>query len=141
MSQKPITQKPVAQTQKPAKASLETIHEVPQDQPEQSQPRDQASVGSVAYFEYLLNAFPNEKDIFFQGTEISDESSIGCPGCETGCDAETPHIDEETGCFHKTCELNSNNCLWCGTSCGEYDYCDSSCAIAEKRADDAAGYY
>ena len=68
-----------------------------------------------------------------------------CPGCETGCEGDA-HIDEKTGTYYKTCCLYlEKNCLWCGRSCGTNDYCDTKCAMDEKRHDDAtsamADYY
>jgi hypothetical protein len=32
-----------------------------------------------------------------------------------------------------------NTCIWCGRASGQWDYCSSNCAIAEKRHDDAMG--
>jgi hypothetical protein len=64
-----------------------------------------------------------------------------CPGCATGCDADTAHINEKTGEYYKTCELIITYCLWCGRNAQGQDYCDTRCAIAEKRYDDIADDY
>ena len=64
-----------------------------------------------------------------------------CPGCATGCDADAAHINEKTGEYYKTCELIITYCLWCGRNAQGQDYCDTRCAIAEKRCDDAADDY
>ena len=61
-----------------------------------------------------------------------------CLGCESGTDAETPHIDPKTNTFYTTCCLNDNNCIWCGSPSGKDDYCGFACIRAEKRADDLA---
>ena len=107
-----------------------------------SQETNKPSVGSVAYFEYLLHTLPEKlKQQQDQQDQQHQESSDECTGCASGCDAETSHIDEKTGYFYKTCELNTTNCLWCGMSCRGDDYCGTACAIAEKRHDDAANEY
>lgn len=64
-----------------------------------------------------------------------------CPGCATGCDADAAHINEKTGEYYKTCELIITYCLWCGRNAQGQDYCDTRCAIAEKRCDEAADDY
>ena len=53
-----------------------------------------------------------------------------CPGCQSGTDAEDPHIDETTGKFHANCALNDEEM-------DEYDYYDASNARAMKHFDDA----
>ena len=50
-------------------------------------------------------------------------------------------INEKTGEYYKTCELIITYCLWCGRNAQGQDYCDTRCAIAEKRYDDAADDY
>jgi hypothetical protein len=61
-----------------------------------------------------------------------------CPGCDTGCEGSA-HIDPNTNDFYKNCLLNMNTCIWCGRASGQWDYCSSNCANAEKRHDDAMG--
>ena len=75
------------------------------------------------------------------GGNHGDGDPDECPGCATGCDADTAHINEKTGEYYKTCELIITYCLWCGRNAQGQDYCDTRCAIAEKRYDDAADYY
>ena len=67
-----------------------------------------------------------------------DDVCEECPGCETGCEGSA-HIDPDTNDYYKNCVLAMNTCIWCGRASGQWDYCSSNCAIAEKRHDDAMG--
>ena len=67
-------------------------------------------------------------------------SSVVCPGCDSGADADTAHLDLNTGDYYPGCYMVSKVCLWCGSYSGKNDYCDTKCAIAEKRHCDADDY-
>ena len=71
-------------------------------------------------------------------TVVEVAQDTPCPGCETGTDAETPHIDPKTSTFHTTCCLYLNQCLWCGRDSGKEDYCGFACMQAEKHEADTA---
>ena len=70
--------------------------------------------------------------------EVGLTKDTPCPGCESGTDAETPHIDPKTSTFHTNCNLNHNQCCWCGQDSGKEDFCSFTCMQAEKRDADAA---
>ena len=90
-----------------------------------------------------MNQNRNKRDVQSRFKKYScrmskNSKDTPCLGCETGTDAEEPHIDPKTKAFYTTCSLNNNYCVWCGRPSGKEDYCGFACMQAEKRSDDAA---